>query len=121
MTVNGGHAQIAWGNDTADQTQRQVELVAPGYEELARVVTKLLADIGELKLAGDEAAEARSNAEAILNEVVKDEPNRSVIRRGLTMIKGLVAPLAAGVRGAVTAESSEAARNLIDALGEAFQ
>ena len=117
VTVNGNHAQIAWGNDNAEQTQNQVAQIAPGYEELARLITDLLANLSVFALDEDDKEDTLSSAEQVLGEVVKEQPNPAVIRRGLTMLKGVLAPIATGVTRAVTDESSEAARGFIDALG----
>lgn len=94
VTVSGDHAQIAWGNGEVQQTQNRVEQVAPGYEELARLVTDLLANLANFNLDDAEEAEIRSNAENVLGEVVKVERDQGVIKRGLTMLKGILAPVA---------------------------
>jgi hypothetical protein len=65
---------------------------------------------------GDDETEAKEQAETVLAEVIKPDPDKGVVKRGLTMIKGLLAPISAGVSAGVTAESSEAARHAIDAL-----
>ncbi|WP_336627540.1 MULTISPECIES: hypothetical protein [unclassified Microbacterium] len=120
VTVTGGNAQLAWNNaGDVSQTQKKVEQIAPGYEDLARALTDLLAELTSFGL-GDDEQEARSQAEAVLAEVVKTDPDQGVIRRGLTMIKGLLAPIAAGVTAAVTAESTEAARHTIEVLGSSL-
>lgn len=117
VTVNGDHAQVAWDNGEVQQTQNRMEQIAPGYEELARLVTDLLANLPTFNLDDADEAEIRSNAEAVLSEVVKVEPDQGVIKRGLAMLKGILAPVGAGVSKAVTEESAEAAREVIDGLG----
>ncbi|WP_181275213.1 hypothetical protein [Brevibacterium oceani] len=120
VTVSGDHAQIAWGDGEVHQTQNRVEQVAPGYEELARLVTDLLANLPTFSLDEADEAEIRSNAETVLNEVTKVEPDQGVIKRGLTMLKGILAPVGAGLGRAVTEESAEAAREVIEGLGDAL-
>lgn len=116
VTVTGDNAQLAWsGTGDVAQTQDRVEQIAPGYEEVARALAGLIANLGELGLGEDES-EARQQADSVLAEIVKPSPDKGMVKRGLTMIKGLLAPVATGVSAAVTAESSEAARHLIDAL-----
>lgn len=117
VTVTGDNAQIAWGNDTANQTQNCVQRIAPGYEELAELVTDLLANLRTFDLSEGDVVDVRNSAETVLAEVVKEEPDDGIIKRGVTMLKGLLAPVAAGVGAGVSAESAEAARTLIDALG----
>jgi hypothetical protein len=120
VNVEGGHAQIAWGNNHSVQNQKQVEQIAAGYEELARLVTDLLAGIENFALNDEDQQEVRATAETVLSEVVKEEPTPSVIKRGMTLIKGLLAPVAAGISSAATEESAEAARNFIHAVGQAL-
>lgn len=117
VAVNGDHAQLAWENTgTTSQRQNRVEQIAPGYEDLARTLTDLLANLPVFTLGTDET-ETRLAVEAVLDEVTKAQPDQSVIKRGITMIKGLLAPIATGVSAAVTAESGEAARHMIETLG----
>ncbi|GAA1050922.1 hypothetical protein GCM10009569_30410 [Arthrobacter russicus] len=59
----------------------------------------------------------RAAVETVLGEVTRPKPDQSVVKRGLTMVKGLLAPIATGVGAALTAESTEAARHVIEALG----
>lgn len=118
VTVSGGNAQIAWGNDTVNQTQSQQ--IAPGYEELARLVTDLLANLGPFSLVAEDAEDVRSSAQMLLGEVVKEEPDRGVIRRGVNLIKGVLAPIMAGMGQAATAETAEASRHVIESLGQAL-
>lgn len=120
VTVSGDHTQIAWGNEEVQQLQNRVEQVAPGYEELARLVADLLANLPTFSLNEADEAEIRDNAETVLNEVVKVEPDQGVIKRGLTMLKGILAPVGAGLGKAVTEESAEAAREVIEGLGNAL-
>ncbi|MGB3698593.1 MAG: hypothetical protein WBA05_14280 [Gordonia sp. (in: high G+C Gram-positive bacteria)] len=88
VTVTGGNAQLAWNNGgDVTQSQDRVEQIAPGYEELARALTDLLAELATFGLGGDEP-EVRAQTETVLAEIVKDEPDQGVIKRGLTMIKG---------------------------------
>lgn len=116
VTVTGDNAQIAWENDNVSQTQNRVEQIAPGYEDLARLVTDLLANLDTLALEGTDAEDVRANADAVLGEVVKEKPDQSAIKRGVTMLKGLLAPVATGIGAAVTAESAETARQVIEGL-----
>lgn len=117
VTVNGDHAQIAWGNENVTQTQFRTEEITPGFEDLARLVTDLLAKLASYHLTDADADEITSNAKAVLGEVVQSEPDRGLIRRSLTMIKGLLAPLATGVGRVATEESAKVAREAIEALG----
>jgi len=118
VTVTGDHAQIAWGN--RDVQQRGVEQITPGYDRLAQLVTDLLANLHAFPLEDADGTELRASADTVLCEVVKPVPDEGVIRRSVTMIKGLLAPVGTGANKAVTEETTEAAREVIDALGTAL-
>lgn len=120
VTVIGDHAQLAWNNQDVTQTQTNTEQVAPGYEAVADLVTRLLASLPSLSLDPDDETEAQVTSETILREVVKAEPDRGIVRRGVTMLKGLLAPIASGISKAVTQESAEAAQQMIESLGNAL-
>lgn len=117
VTVNGDHTQLAWNNEAVNQNQARVEEIAPGYETIARVLTALLAAVNDLGLQEDEVAELTSNAEAVLEEITKPEPERTLVKRGVTMLMGLLAPIVTGVKEAVSDESADLARTFIEGLG----
>lgn len=120
VTVTGDHTQLAWNNHDVTQSQESTEQIAPGYEELADHVTRLLASLHSLSLEPEDETEAHATSEAILHEVVKAEPDRGTIRRCVTMLKGLLASVAAGISKAVTQESAEVAQQMIESLGNAL-
>lgn len=117
VTVNGDNAQIAWDSETVDQTQNHVEQIVPGYEQLAQLLTDMLANLSNFTLGEDDAADAQESAQAVLREVVKERPDQGIVRRGVNMLKGLFAPIATGAAAGVSAESAETARTLIELLG----
>ncbi|MFJ4175268.1 hypothetical protein [Microbacterium sp. NPDC089696] len=120
VTVTGDGAQLAWDNHDVAQGQARFQQVATGYEELADLVTRLLAGVGTFKLDPADQAELVAAGEEILHEAVKDDPDRGLVRRGITMLKGVLAPIASGVAKAVSDETAEMARDLISSLGEAL-
>ncbi|WP_065246988.1 hypothetical protein [Dermabacter vaginalis] len=120
FTVNGDNAQVAWGNQSSTQVQKHADQVAAGYEQLAELLTDILANLPTFQLDGTDGEVLRENANLVLQEVVKSEPDQSVVRRGVTLIKGLLAPLSAGIGKAVTEEAVEAARQAIYALGSSL-
>lgn len=120
VTANGDRAQLAWDADHVTQTQERTEEVAQGYEQLAQIVSTLLNELPNLPLDEDDRADARDNADVILGEVVKPEPEKSVVKRATTFLKGLLAPIAAGVVTGTTAEMAEVTRHLIEGLSSAL-
>lgn len=81
------------------------------------MLTGLLASLPAFGLSELDAEEARVTAEIVLGEVVKAEPDQGAIKRSVTMLKGLLAPVAAGVTAAVSGESAELAKTVIEGLG----
>ncbi|RIS06293.1 hypothetical protein [Mycobacteroides abscessus] len=120
INVEGDHAQLAWNNHDVTQARNNTEQIAPGYEELADLVTRLLASLPTFELDPADQTEAQDTGTAILREVVKAEPDKGIVRRGITMLKGLLAPVASGINKAVTRESTEAAQQMIELLGNAL-
>ena len=118
VTVTGDGAQLAWDNQEVTQGQANFQQVATGYEELADLVTRLLASVETFELDPEDQAELVEAGDEILHEAVKDQPDRRVVRRGITMLKGLLAPVASGVSKGVADETATMARDLITSLGE---
>lgn len=83
-------------------------------------MTRLLANLPSLTLDPDDDTEAFAIGETILREVVKTEPDRGIVKRGITMLKGLLAPVSSGVKKAVTQKSADLARQMIESLGNAL-
>ncbi|MFI9537882.1 hypothetical protein ACIG56_32160 [Nocardia fusca] len=100
--------------------QNRSEQIAPGYEQLAATLAELLAGLPSLPLDGDDEAEVRTNVGTVLAEVVEEEPNQGRIKRGLTMIKGLLSPIATSAIEAASEESAELARTVIQDLGSSL-
>jgi len=119
VTVTGDRAQLAWNNDTVNQDQT-VQEIAPEYVDLAAVVTQVLALLDRLGLSPDDAADVHAEASGVLAEVTRANPDGGVVRRGVTMLKGLLSAAGAGVSTAVTAETTEHARHLIALLASAL-
>lgn len=115
VTVHGDNASIAWDNGTAIQTHNAGP-VAPGYEALAGLVNTLLSRLEHLHMPEDDDAEARTQAKELLNEVVKPNPDRSIVKRCVTMLNGLLTAAITGAGHAVTTETVDHTRTLIDQL-----
>lgn len=118
VMVSGDNAQLAWNNDTVNQTQNQE--IAPGYEDLARLVTDLVANLDTFELDGDDAQDVLDSAQTVLGEVVKERPDQGIVRRSVKVMKGALAPIVTGVGRTVSDESAESARRVIEQLGSAL-
>lgn len=117
VTIHGDHAQVAWAGGTNVSHRDQSQTVAPGFEDLARVVAEVLSHADALELGEQDRREMQETGEEILAEVVKVEPDTGTIRRSLRTLKGFLAPaLASGASAAVSAEAQQAAQAALDAL-----
>jgi hypothetical protein len=120
VTVNGDGTQLAWSSGSVQQSHEAIEQVAPGYEDLAQIITDLLANVTRLPLSDADLGELRSNADAVLQQVTTDKPDRSIVGRAVTMIRGLLVSAAEGIGDSVSDESAEMASEVIDAIGRAM-
>jgi len=106
-------AQLAWNNTRVTQNQQ----IAPGFEEVARIVTDLLNRLPILGLPEPDARDAAEHGRVVLAEVARPEPDRGIVRRGLTAIKGALAELAAGLVTGANAGAVEVGKDLVRTLG----
>lgn len=113
-------AQLAWGNQTAHQTQKQVEQIAPGFEALAQAVASTLEQLAAVGLPMEDVEDAETLATEVLAEVVQPVPDRGKIRRAVAALKGFLAPVATGVATGTADGAQEWARAAIEQLGTSF-
>lgn len=117
-------AQIAWNNKEVHQSQQRTEQVTPGYEAIAAAVAKVLEGLPASGLSDEEVTDATDAGEAILQEIVKPQPDRSKLRRALATLRGFLYPIATGaVKGTAAGAASGAeewARIAVQHLGHSF-
>jgi hypothetical protein len=81
---NADGAQLAWDNNTVQQTAvNRTEEVAPGFEAIAAAVAVILGQLPAAGLDDEDEAGAKVVADEILVEVTQPQPNRagrSVVR-----------------------------------------
>ncbi|MET0886124.1 MAG: hypothetical protein ABWX92_06700 [Mycetocola sp.] len=107
IIVSGSHVNVALDNARIDQSATTVSV---GYEELARTVKAVLELLENTDgLDEDEVEAAHEAATSVLNEIVKPEPNRSVLKKLLPTLRGVLQSVATGA-------SSAAATGLIGQL-----
>ncbi|MFI6004877.1 hypothetical protein ACIA98_31475 [Streptomyces sp. NPDC051366] len=110
-------AQFAWNNDTVTQNQQNNSTVAPGFAELAALVTDLLRQLPDAGLADRDREDAESAAREVLAEITRPEPpEEGRLRRALALLKGTLAPIATGVVAGTTVGAQEWARTAIEGL-----
>lgn len=89
VIVSGDGAQI----ERIEQNHQITQTVAPGFEQLAIVVTELLKRLDNLPLSQDDRDVAREAGDQIVSEVAKSEPNQGSLVRGKKLLIGVLAPL----------------------------
>lgn len=109
-------AQIAWNNSTVTQNQQQNSTVAPGYEDLAKFVTELLKQLPQVGLESQDLEDAEAAANDVLAEVTQPEPEQGRLRRALTTLRGVLAPVATGVVTGAAAGAQDWAQAAIGGL-----
>ena len=120
INVHGDRAQLAWGNRDVVQSQARSEEIAPGYEAIAQAVVSTLRELASAGLPADDRQEAEAIGAEALAEVVKDEPNRGVIRRSVAALKGFLSPIALGMATGAGDGAEEWARTAIEQLQSPF-
>lgn len=117
---NADGAQLAWGNQTANQNINQAQQITAGFEAIAQAVAKTLEGLPTVGLQGDDLKDAEEIGHEILHETVQPEPNRNKIRRALSSLKGLLAPIATSLVAGGAEGAHEWARVAIEQLGKPF-
>lgn len=120
ITVNGDHAQIAWGNNEVTQTQTSQDQVAPGFEQVAVALVNILRDLNGVDLSAEEREVAEEAAKTTLEEITKEQPNPGIVRRGIAAVRGVLAPLALGAQAGASEGAKAWAKTAIEQLPSAF-
>lgn len=120
--VNGDGTKVQFASNVGgDVHQSQPEIVSEGYEQIAQVLNRVLRSTEQLVLNDSERKQAAEEAQAALSEIVKDTPNPTLVKKALTVLKGIFSPIALGIQGAATEVTRLEATDLIRELGEATQ
>jgi hypothetical protein len=113
-------AQLAWGNQTVNQIQNRSQQIAPGFEAIAQAVVRTLERLPAVGLTEQDQQDAEDAAREILTEVTEPEPDRGKVRRALSALKGLLAPVAVGLTAGTAEGAQEWAKTAIEQLGTPF-
>ncbi|WP_167047549.1 hypothetical protein [Salinibacterium sp. ZJ454] len=97
VIVSGNHVNVAL--DSAQIHQNAP--ITPGYEDLARALNEVLTLLESTReLDPDERAAAQDAAATVLNEIVKTSPDKSVVKRTLPLLRGVLQSAASAGAGA---------------------
>lgn len=111
--INGGYSQLAWENNGSVDQIDTPATVTDGYTNVARAVTEALEFLNTRDIDIDDREIAVQSSRVILAEVANDKPNRSVIKRELASLRGVLTP----IRTAATVSGIETgAQQLIEQL-----
>lgn len=106
---SGDHVQIAWNNESVTNTSSSSQ-VAPGFESLGEAVVEALRVIIESgQFQREDRSFAEESARLVLQEVTKDQPDPSILRRALAGLRGVLVTATNTAVGAT-------ARALVDRL-----
>lgn len=114
---DGTRVQFA-SNVDGNVEQHQIREVASGYEDVVKLLDDLLQALPAIGLSDGEARKIVEETEAVLTEVTVEEPNKTLLRKGIDRLKGLLSPVALGLNDAVKDESKAVAIDFIQQLGE---
>jgi hypothetical protein len=116
VNVHGDRAQIAWGNRDVYQGRKEEQAIAPGFEAITQALVSTLERLAEVGLDDDDRVTAEDAANHVLSEVTKEHPDRRVIRRGIAVVKGILAPLALGAQAGISDGAREWAKTAVEQL-----
>lgn len=117
---NVSDSQLAWGNQTVSQSGGQHnEVVAPGFEAIADVASRILENRAEFGLDEEGVGDVESFGNDILTEVQESDPDRGKIRRFVAGLRGILLPIATEAVTGAGEGANELARQAVEALGNA--
>jgi hypothetical protein len=116
VNIHGDRAQVAWHGGTIRQEQGDTAEIAPGYEGVAQAIASTLRQISAAGLDEEDEQAAVEVGEQVLQEVTRPEPDRSVVKRGVAALRGLLAPLALRVEDGVGDAVQDWARTAVTEL-----
>jgi hypothetical protein len=122
INIQGDNAQVAWGNRDVEQsnTVTPPSDIAVGFEPLSQAVVRILQEIRVSGLDPDDVAAVEEAGREILEEVTKEQPEQSRIKRSVTYIKGLLAPLVTRVAESAAEGAGEGAHDWASAAVESL-
>jgi hypothetical protein len=122
INIQGDNAQVAWNNRDVEQSSTVMPPadIAAGFEPLSQAIVRILQEIRVSGLEADDIAAVEEAGNEILDEVTKDRPEQGRIKRSVTYIKGLLAPLVTRVAGAAADGAGEGVHDWATAAVESL-
>ena len=116
--ITGGtvvNPQFAYNNNTANQAQQTAD-ASPRYQELIELITAILREVRTVEISGDDRQDVESAADDLLSETSRPEPQWGKLRRALALLRGTLAPIAAGAVTGTAEGTQEWAKTVIENL-----
>lgn len=111
------YGNVAVGNNVQQQlTISQEDHVPDQYRDLDETLCRLSETISGWQLGQDTLQEMFDELEELRRQIRAEKPDDSVIRRGITVIKGLLAPIVLGLSNGVTSGVASRASEFIQHL-----
>lgn len=120
VLVSGDGAQVAVAGGSVTQSRSDSVTVAAPYGPLAAMIAEALENLPSIDLSTDDLADAQAAAEDVLREVVRDEPDPGVVRRGVAAVKGYLASVLVDAGEETGSEVVAWAAGAVSALGSAL-
>jgi hypothetical protein len=122
INIQGDNAQVAWDNRDVEQSNTITPPadIAAGFEPLSQAVVRILQEIRISGLEPEDIAAVEEAGKEILDEVTKEQPEQGRIKRSVTYIKGLLAPLVTRVAEAAAEGAGEGAHDWATAAVESL-
>ena len=108
------NGQMAMGNRKSVQHQT---ISVNAAADIATVVDQVLKQLDALGLAEEDLDDAVAQGRVVLAEVAKEEPDRTVVRRGVNYLKGVVAAIATGAVVGANQGAAEIGQQIVKDLG----
>jgi hypothetical protein len=110
-------AQLAWNNDSVSQSQsEQPQHIAAGFEALAQVVIEVLQQLPAAGLCEEDQVNAAEAGNEILAQLTETVPDAGKVKRALTLLRGVLAPLVVAAGTGVAQGVAEWAKAAIEHL-----
>lgn len=108
------NGQMAMGNRKSVQHQ---SISVGDAQDIATVVAQVLEQLGALGLPEEDLNDAVVQGRVVLAEVAKEEPDRTVVRRGVNYLKGVVAGIATGAAVGANQGAVDIGQEIVRSLG----
>jgi hypothetical protein len=120
IQIQGDNAQLAWETNGTVQQGGQSQQIAPGFEAIAQALANTLQGLSGIGLSAEDETDARAAGAEALQEITAAQPDTSRIRRAVTALKGLLAPVAMGLSHGAAEGAQGWAHTAVEQLSQSW-